>query len=206
MAKLARELFLWLNTFARQHDKYTEKIKITNLTFFRLSVGRFDVPVLQSFITSAAQQVDEATAAYVNWMVEYEFPSLSALATRMDGVGNRVADEELSVYIRRKDVLNVIKELEHKTMDAVVTNLRKRLEKHYKSEFDGVRGSSLPLFGYAVDVSSTALFSLFVTGMPSGGYVVGKAKRPDDRHFDETRHRRLRQLPNSVGNQPRQSG
>lgn len=181
LAKLARELFLWLNTFARQHDKYTEKIKITNLTFFRLSVSRFDVPVLQSFITSAAQQVDEATVAYVNWMVEYEFPSLSALATRMDGVGNRVADEELSVYIRRKDVLNVIKELEHKTMDAVVTNLRKRLEKHYKSEFDGVRGSSR--FGCFGCTFTLILFSL---GMSSRGHVMVEAERPDDRHFDET--------------------
>jgi hypothetical protein len=181
LAKLARELFLWLNTFARQHDKYTEKIKITNLTFFRLSVSRFDVPVLQSFITSAAQQVDEATVAYVNWMVEYEFPSLSALATRMDGVGNRVADEELSVYIRRKDVLNVIKELEHKTMGAVVTNLRKRLEKHYKSEFDGVRGSSR--FGCFGCTFTLILFSL---GMSSRGHVMVEAERPDDRHFDET--------------------
>ena len=138
LAKLARELFLWLNTFARQNDKYTEKIKITNLTFFRLSVASFDVPVLQSFVTSAIQQVEEAVVKYINWMVEYEFPSLSALALRMDGVGSRVNDEELSVYIRRKDVLNVIKELEHKTIDVVVANLRKRLEKHYKSEFDAV--------------------------------------------------------------------
>jgi hypothetical protein len=136
-AKLARDLFLWLNTFARQSDKYTEKIKITNLTFFRLSMTAFDVPVLESFVTSAVQQVEEAVVKYINWMVQYEFPALSALARRMDGVGSRVNDEELSVYIRRKDVLNVIKELEHKTIDVVVTNLRKRLEKHYKSEFDG---------------------------------------------------------------------
>lgn len=136
LPKMAKELFLWLNTFARQHDKYTDKIKIANLAFFRQSVGRWQIPSLQSFVASANQQIEEAEARYIHWMVEYEFPSLSALAMRMDGVGSRVTDEELSVYIRRKDVLNVIKELEHKAIDSVVAHLRKRLEKHFKSEFD----------------------------------------------------------------------
>ena len=63
-------------------------------------------------------------------MVSYEFPALSALAgnltcllvstptvcryvcmyvVRMDGVGSKVHGEELSLYIRRKDVLAVLK-------------------------------------------------------------------------------------------------
>lgn len=136
LPKLARELFAWLNSFARQHEKYTDKIKITNLSFFRLALGRWNLVSLQSFLASATQQVDECTARYIHWMVAYEFPSLSVLAARMDGVGNRVADEELSVYVRRKDVLGVINEMQHKTIETVVTNLRKRLEKHFKSDFD----------------------------------------------------------------------
>jgi hypothetical protein len=147
---LAKELFLWLNTFARQNEKYTDKIKIANLSFFRLSMSRWSVSVLQSFLASATQQIEDSTIRYINWMVEYEFPALSALAIRMDGVGNRVSDEGLSVYIRRKDVLNVIKELEQKAIDVVINNLRKRLEKHFQSEFDLVSYISMRLYCYVI--------------------------------------------------------
>lgn len=71
-------------------------------------------------------------------MVEYELPSLASLATRLEGVGSRVGAEELSLYIRRKDVLAVMKELEQKSVETVISTLRKRLEKHFKSEFDEV--------------------------------------------------------------------
>ena len=57
----------------------------------------------------------------------------------MDGVGSKVHGEELSLYIRRKDVLNVVKELDLKTLEINIATMRKRLEKHFKSEFDVVR-------------------------------------------------------------------
>lgn len=138
MPKLAKELFSWLTSIARQSDKYSDKVKIVNLRFFQLSISQLHVPVLDSFVVSAVQQVNDCIIRYINWMVEYEFPSLSALASRMEGVGTKISNDELAVYIRRKDVLNVIKELETKPLEVVILNLRKRLEKHFKSDFDGV--------------------------------------------------------------------
>lgn len=139
--KLCKELLSWLATVSKQNEKYVDKIKIVNLVFFHMTISPLNVPNLQSFVTYVQQQIQEATARYVQWMVEYEFPSLSALAVRLDGVGKKVNDEELSLYIRRKDVLNVIKELESKTLDSMVSSLAKRLEKHFKSEFDSVSSS-----------------------------------------------------------------
>ncbi len=136
--KLCKELLSWLATISKQNEKYTDKVKIVNLVFFQMTIPAMNVPILQSFVTYVNQQIQESMVKYVQWMVEYEFPSLSALAIRLDGVGKKVSDEDLSLYIRRKDVLNVIKELESKTLDSMVSNLAKRLEKHFKSEFDVV--------------------------------------------------------------------
>lgn len=134
--KLAKELFLWLASVAKSNEKYADKVKITNHRYFQLSVGQLNIPTLQPFVAHAAQQFQESTQRYLQWMVEYEFSSLSLLAVRLDGVGGKVNDEELSLYIRRKDVLNVIKELEGKSLDSIVLNLNKRFEKHFRSEFD----------------------------------------------------------------------
>lgn len=55
--------------------------------------------VLDSFVQSANQQRAEALVRYVNWMVQYEFPSLSALAVRLDGVGKKVRLVLFVVYL-----------------------------------------------------------------------------------------------------------
>jgi len=96
------------------------------------------VEILESFVSNATQVRQESMVKYVNWMVAYEFPALSALAIRLDGVGKKVHDEELSLYIRRKDVLNVVKELELKSLENMVITMRKRLLKHFKSDMDVV--------------------------------------------------------------------
>eukprot|EP01034_Spumella_vulgaris_P021879 gene21879-27954_t len=135
--KLAKELFNWLGSTAKQSDKYADKTKIINYTFFEQSLHPLGIEILENFITYAGQQRVECMTRYVNWMVSYEFPALSALAVRMDGLGDRVNEEELSLYIRRKDVLNVVKEVEVvKTLEANILTLRRRLEKHFQSEHD----------------------------------------------------------------------
>lgn len=135
---MAAELFAWLSTVANSSEKYADKVKITNCSFFLHAMSLLNVPTLRTFVLNSNQQVHDSTVRYLHWMVEYEFPSLSALAGRIEGVSNKVSDEELSLYIRRKDVLNVVKELEARTIDNMVSNLRKRVEKHFRSEFDSV--------------------------------------------------------------------
>ncbi len=51
-------------------------------------------------------------------------------------IGTKVNEEELSLYIRRKDVLNVVKELELKSLEGMVVTMRKRLLKHFRSDYD----------------------------------------------------------------------
>jgi hypothetical protein len=109
-------------------------MKLVNLSFFHASVTELNVTCLQQFVIYADQQIQESSVRYVNWMVEYELPSLSALALRIDGIGKKVDNEDLSLYIRRKDVLSVIKELDSKSLDALVSSLAKRIEKHFKSD------------------------------------------------------------------------
>lgn len=141
IVKLAKELFNWLTFVTKQSEKYCDKLKYMNFEYFIQSTSAFEEPLLANFINVATQQVSDARSKYIQWMVQYEFPQLSQLAIRMDGVSvnSKVNEEELSLYIRRKDVLNVIKELELKTLETSVVTLRKRLDKHMKSDFDVVR-------------------------------------------------------------------
>ena len=145
LLKVCKELLQWISTVSAQNEKYGDKIKVANLGYFILVVPKLGVDILEPFITSAVQLHQEALHHYINWMVQYEFPSLSALAIRLDSVGKKVNEEELSLYIRRKDVLNVVKELEMKTLESMVGTMRKRLLKHFKSEFDQV---SLYIYKY----------------------------------------------------------
>jgi hypothetical protein len=138
VTRVCKELFAWLTTVANQNEKYADKIKITNLGYFLLVIAPLQLEILEGFVASATTQREEAMRRYINWMVQYEFPSLSALAIRLDGVGKKVNEEELSLYIRRKDVLNVVKEVELKTLESMVSTMYKRLLKHFRSEFDVV--------------------------------------------------------------------
>eukprot|EP01036_Dinobryon_divergens_P034215 gene34215-44200_t len=79
VAKVATELFQWLSTVAKQSDKYMDKMKITNFGYFEVSMAALNEPVLKNFVSNASQQKQESTVKYVNWMVSYEFPALSAL-------------------------------------------------------------------------------------------------------------------------------
>ena len=98
---LSKELFSWISNFANQNDKYSDVIKLQNFCFFEESLKHVNISALSKFVKFAAQQREDAEAKYSLWMVSYEFPSLSNLAKRMEGVGSRVREEELALYIRR---------------------------------------------------------------------------------------------------------
>lgn len=137
-SRMATELFAFMTSVAKQSDKHADKVRLANFGYFVHSVQPRRVAVLEAFVASAAAQRDDALGKYQNWMVTYEFPSLASLALRLDGIGKRINDEELSLYIRRKDIKNVIKEMDLKSLEQKVGTLRKRLEKHLASDFDAV--------------------------------------------------------------------
>ena len=99
--KVAKELFSWINSIAAINEKYSDIVKVQNFGFFALSIGPLRISSLEKFVTYATQQRKESENRYVLWMVSYTFPALSVLAARMDGVGSRVREEELALYVRR---------------------------------------------------------------------------------------------------------
>ena len=99
--RVAKDLFQWINSVAILNEKYSDIVKVQNFGFFALSIGPLKQGSLEKFVSYAAQQKRESESKYVLWMVSYAFPALSVLAARMDGVGNRVREEELALYVRR---------------------------------------------------------------------------------------------------------
>ena len=132
----AKELLQWIEGVAALNDKYADIVRVQNFGFFALAVGPLGVPALEKFVTVAAQQRRDAEARYVLWMVSYSFPQLSALMARMDSVGTRVREDELALYVRRKDVVSVVKELDDRHLADSVGKMYKRLEKHCLSADD----------------------------------------------------------------------
>jgi hypothetical protein len=132
----AKELLQWIEGVAALNDKYADVVRVQNFGFFALAVGPLGVPALEKFVTVAGQQRRDAEARYVLWMVSYSFPQLSALMARMDSVGTRVREEELALYVRRKDVVSVVKELDGRHLADSIGKMYKRLEKHCLSTDD----------------------------------------------------------------------
>jgi hypothetical protein len=99
--RLAKEIFSWIATLAAQNEKYEGVVKLQNFGYFIEAISSLGVTSLDKFVDYATQQVKDAEVKYVQWMVSYEFPALSALTSRVEGVGGKVKEEELSLYIRR---------------------------------------------------------------------------------------------------------
>jgi hypothetical protein len=196
LMKVCKELFHWLAVVATQNDKYGDKIKISNLTYFVHTVPPLQLEILDSFVANATQQRAEAMLRYINWMVAYEFPSLSALAVRLDGVGKKVNEEELSLYIRRTDVLNVVKELDLKTLDGMVTTMYKRLIKHFRSEFDLVCYHRCAMQGLCVH---SVIMIPYAIGAKARGADMAATARARGWDFGTIGRGRLSELPDQAG-------
>lgn len=138
IATIAKELFSWLHTISQQNEKYADIFKLQNYAFFEETLvnAQETFTSLKAFIDDAVEGRIENENKYILWMVTYEFPSLANLANRLEGVGRRVREEELALYIRRKDVLNVVRDLDIKKLESSVSTMRKRLEKHCDSSED----------------------------------------------------------------------
>ena len=207
--KLAKDLFKWIAQVASSNEKYAEVVKMHNFGFFEEAIGPLNIPFLEKFVAYAGQQRKEAEARYVRWMISYEFPELSALAARMEGVGARVKPEELALYVRRKDVLHVIQLLDAKKVEAGVASMRSRLEKHCDASEPQVRACaavssprSSPLSEpftstpYPTPNAHTlSRFSLALAGSPPALQDVDHPGRPSRGHPAAPRSGRLCKLP-----------
>ena len=116
--RVAKDLFQWINSVAILNEKYSDIVKVQNFGFFALSIGPLKQGSLEKFVSYAAQQKRESESKYVLWMVSYAFPALSVLAARMDGVGNRVREEELALYVRRYVLIEYIMQHVEKLLEA----------------------------------------------------------------------------------------
>ena len=131
--KLVQEVFDYIYRISSLNEKYSDTVKIRNFTFFVESMKQLDLPFLDTYMTTASRERMECGESYVKWMVSYEFEHLADLVTRMDGVGSRVREEELGLYVRRKDVLTVAKELDPYKVESGIKNMKKRLQKHFNA-------------------------------------------------------------------------
>ena len=113
---LARCTVDWVIALAAQNEKYTDVVLIQNFGFLSaswrvllsqssgvagLGGGVAGVGDLAGYLAVVEQGLQEAEARYVTWMVQYEFPTLSSVTKRMEGMGDRVRGEELALYVRR---------------------------------------------------------------------------------------------------------
>lgn len=128
--KLCEALLAWLDTVADANVKYFDVILIHNLGYFVDTMGLRGVRSLNKYVSSSMLKRAEAESRYINWMIAYECPGMSNLADRINGVSGRVNKEELGLYVPRKEVTAVFKELTPKALEANIISMKKRLEKH----------------------------------------------------------------------------
>lgn len=108
---LTKEIFIWLINVAQQNEKYTNVFKLHHFAYFVTCLQPIAsvFPGLNSFIETTKIHLAETESKYILWMITYELSSLASLATRMEGIGTRVREEELALYIRRfVDIFDMI--------------------------------------------------------------------------------------------------
>ena len=88
---------------------------------------------INSFLQHIQSLLNTAQQEYIIWMISYEFPGIGLLIDRMNSVGARVSKNELALFVWRQDVVKLAKDLEPKTMENSILNMRKRLRKHFES-------------------------------------------------------------------------
>eukprot|EP01041_Mallomonas_annulata_P008196 gene8196-16851_t len=135
LGKLGNEILQHVEDIAVTNEKYSDFIRFQNYLFLVESfqcrtTSTATSPALLKVLSVCYSRCTLAEKNYVTWMLSYEFPKQSELASRMSGLVQRVGKDELGLYIQRHDVLVVSSLLETKAMETSVVNLRKRLEKH----------------------------------------------------------------------------
>lgn len=148
------------------NEKYRDAILIQNLAFLEVTINSRSAsssfPALASLLEESSQKLFEAEKNYLDWMIEYEMPSFWSLSKKIDGVEKRANREELSIYVRRyverlsfkscnnnvaniltithrQDVIKVMSGLSAKSVEASISVMRKRLDKHFGSSEASVR-------------------------------------------------------------------
>jgi hypothetical protein len=94
-------LFEWIFSLAAQNDKYSDVVKMHNFGFIERALHGMSVDCLRKFLETAESERRQAEVRYVVWMINYSLPSVAALAKRIEGVGDRVRQDELELYVRR---------------------------------------------------------------------------------------------------------
>jgi hypothetical protein len=140
---LGGQLLNWLYSSAAANEKYQDAILIQNLSFFEATVNSRSTyssyPALAVLLEEANQKLFEVEKHYLDWMISYEMPAFSALSIKIDGVEKRANKEELSIYVRRQDVIKVISSLTTKSVEGSLGVMRKRLDKHFGMAISLVR-------------------------------------------------------------------
>ena len=142
---LTRELLKWIIKIAKINPKYQDVVLMRNMAYFEEIIGTIikeyqntgngtgvsaTVSLLQSFVIYAGEQRRAAEKSYIRWMLSYELPELASIASRMEGLGERVKMEELALYVRRKDVLSVVNGLDSRTLETAISHMKTRTRKH----------------------------------------------------------------------------
>lgn len=132
---LAASLLAWIEEVAKTNVKYADVIRMSNLSFleecFLARVKQSEA--LRIHLKQTAAQRKQAATRYVDWMIEYEFERFAGLSRRIASLGKAVRDDELALYVRRHEIVQVAGELDMGSVETGVREMGKRLNKHFGS-------------------------------------------------------------------------
>ena len=86
---------------AAQNEKYANIVKLHNFGLMFRVLSGWGLEVLRPYTDIASQEFTNAMEQHIGFMISSTFPSLAIVAKRIDGVGARVKQEELALYVRR---------------------------------------------------------------------------------------------------------
>ena len=139
-------LINWLETnVINQNQKYADVIRITNYSFLldafqEIKSTQKIPPSIDAHLHSMREHLDESRIRYVKWMVTYEFPRLTSIDDRLNGVlsgSYHGSSPDLGLFTSREEIASLSvgdSELTTKSLQFKLKAMKKRFEKHFDRE------------------------------------------------------------------------
>lgn len=149
--QLINGLLDWAEEIIAINKKYADIVKILNYTFLLESLrargivysGITDTenrnetrrmpPSVNSFLRTLVIHSQQSFRGYTAWMVSYEFPNVSYIIERMNHLGSRANDRELTLFMRRQNIIDLSKSLSSKCVEVSIYAMYNRLKKHFST-------------------------------------------------------------------------
>jgi hypothetical protein len=140
LQKLCLSLMSWLERISQRDPKYADVVRLENLHFFATTVGLRQQRMgaagsaLAPYVKDAQAQFEACTQRYLCWMIDYQFPSLTAFFQRLEDLITKVGPADVHIHVAKVNLQKEMEKNSRRTITEGLQNAYRRLRKHISDD------------------------------------------------------------------------